>query len=120
MTPWCAPPFPQAYSAPIAVGGTLAYILAFALGAGPITALIIPELNPANIRARAVSAAFVCHWVCNVVLGQTFMLAVKSVGLPGVYGFFGAVALAGALYVHTSVPETKGKSFDQIHRELAA
>jgi hypothetical protein len=38
------------YSAPIAVVGTLFYILTFALGAGPVTALIIPELNPASIR----------------------------------------------------------------------
>lgn len=109
----------QAYSAPIAVGGTLLYILAFALGAGPVTALIIPELNPAKIRARAVSAAFVCHWVCNVALGQTFMLAIKAVGLPAVYGFFGSVACLGALYVHTQVPETRGKSFDEIQKELA-
>ena len=72
------------------------------------------------LAGRAVSAAFVCHWICNVALGQTFMLAVKSVGLPGVYSFFGAVALCGAVYVHTQVPETKGKSFDQIQKELSA
>ncbi|GAX75105.1 hypothetical protein CEUSTIGMA_g2549.t1 [Chlamydomonas eustigma] len=110
----------QAYSAPVAVGGTLLYILSFALGAGPITALIIPELNPAKMRGRAVSAAFVCHWICNVALGQSFMLGVKTFGLSAVYGFFGAVALGGALYVHTQVPETKGKSFDQIQKELTA
>jgi hypothetical protein len=48
------------------------------------------------------------------------MLGVKTFGLSAVYGFFGAVALGGALYVHTQVPETKGKSFDQIQRELTA
>jgi len=46
------------------------------------------------------------------------MLAVKEVGLAGVYGFFGSVAILGALYVHTQVPETRGKSFDEIQREL--
>lgn len=48
-----SPLFRQAYSAPVAVGGTLAYILAFALGAGPVTALIIPELNPAKMRGAS-------------------------------------------------------------------
>ena len=44
----------------------------------------------------------------------------NQVGLPGVYGFFGSVAILGALYVHTQVPETRGKSFDQIQKDLKA
>lgn len=96
------------FAAPIAVCGTLFYILSFALGAGPVTALIIAELNPAKIRGRAVAAAFVSHWVCNVIVGQTFMSGVQSFGLPAVYTFFGSMALLGALYIKTQVPETKG------------
>jgi len=107
-------------SAPIAVIGTLFYILSFALGAGPITGLVIPELNPAKIRGRAVAIAFVAHWVANVMLGQTFMAAVDAVGLSGVYAFFGSVALLAALYINTKLPETRGKSFEQIQKELGA
>jgi len=105
-------------SAPIAVCGTLAYILAFALGAGPVTGLFVPELNSSKIRGRAVAAAMTSHWVCNVAVGQTFISAVSNYGLATVYSFFGAVALLGALYVSTKVPETKGKSFEQIEAEL--
>ncbi|KXZ57026.1 hypothetical protein GPECTOR_1g927 [Gonium pectorale] len=108
----------QPYSAPIAVLGTLAYILSFALGAGPVPATIVPELNPLSTRGKAVSAAFVSHWVCNVVVGQTFMAAVQSYGLAPVYTFFGLMALAGAIYVKSQVPETKGKTLEQIEAEL--
>lgn len=53
------------YSAPLAVGGTLFYILSFALGAGPVTALVLPELNPAAIRGALTAACFGRHMVCN-------------------------------------------------------
>jgi hypothetical protein len=109
----------QPYSGTIAVVGTIAYVLSFALGAGPVTALLIPELNPASTRARAVSAAFVSHWVCNVMVGQTFMIGVQAYGLPAVYAFFGAVSFAAVAYVKTQVPETRGKSFDEIQKELS-
>ncbi|EFJ48518.1 hypothetical protein VOLCADRAFT_104700 [Volvox carteri f. nagariensis] len=108
----------QPQAGTIAVVGTLGYILAFALGAGPVPATIVPELNPLSTRGKAVSAAFVSHWVCNVVVGQTFMSAVQSYGLAPVYTFFGIMALAGAFYVRSQVPETKGKTLEQIEAEL--
>lgn len=52
---------------------------------------------------RAVAAAMTSHWVCNVVVGQTFIAAVSNYGLASVYTFFGSVALLGALYVSTKV-----------------
>ncbi|GIL92461.1 hypothetical protein Vretifemale_19933 [Volvox reticuliferus] len=108
----------QPYAGTIAVVGTLGYILSFALGAGPVPATIVPELNPLSTRGKAVSAAFVSHWICNVMVGQTFMSAVQSYGLAPVYTFFGIMALAGALYVKSQVPETKGKTLEQIEAEL--
>jgi hypothetical protein len=50
----------------------------FALGAGPVTGLLVPELCAASIRGRAVAAAMTAHWVCNVAVGQTFMAAVTQ------------------------------------------
>ena len=43
------------------------------------------------------------HWVCNVVVGQTFIAAVANYGLSAVYGGFGVVALLGALYISSQV-----------------
>ena len=47
---------------PLALGGTLAYVAAFSLGAGPVPALIVSELIPARLRGKAQSAAMGVHW----------------------------------------------------------
>ncbi|KAI8468900.1 MAG: general substrate transporter [Monoraphidium minutum] len=108
------------YAGPIALGGTLFYILSFAVGAGPVSGLIVPELNDARVRGNAVSAAMVTHWVCNVALGQNFMGWVDAFGLATVYAGFAAASLLGAAYIRANVPETKGKSFAEIQKELNA
>lgn len=69
---------------------------------------------------NAVSAAMVTHWVCNVAIGQNFMAAANAYGISAVYAFFGACSLLAALYVSRNVPETKGKSFDQIQARARA
>lgn len=107
------------FSGTIAVSCTLFYILSFALGAGPVTATIIPELNPAATRGAATSAAFVSHWICNVAVGQSFLGAVSAFGLHSVYSGFGLVALAAAYYIKHRVPETRGKGFYEIQKDLS-
>lgn len=106
------------YSGTIALGGTLAYILSFAIGAGPVSGLIVPEINKEAVRGNAVSAAMVTHWICNVAIGQNFMAATANYGISAVYAFFGLCSLIAAGYVSANVPETKGKSFDQIQAEM--
>ncbi|KIY94836.1 hexose transporter [Monoraphidium neglectum] len=125
----------SAYAGPIALGGTLFYILSFAIGAGPVSGLIVPELNDACVRglqrgaavlqqgrkaSNAVSAAMVTHWVCNVAIGQNFMAWVDRFGLSAVYTGFALASLIGAAYIQANVPETKGKSFGEIQKELNA
>jgi hypothetical protein len=46
------------------------------------------------------------HWLCNVAVGQTFLAAVASYGLAGVYAGFGAVALFGAWYISSQAGRT--------------
>ncbi len=62
----------------------------------------------------------VTHWVCNVAIGQNFMGWVDAFGLSAVYAAFAVASLLGAAYVHANVPETKGKSFGEIQKELNA
>ena len=65
------------------------------------------------------AAAMLTHWVFNLLVGQSFLAAVNSVGVAGVYLFFGLVSLLGVAYVSSTVPETKGKTLEQIEAELS-
>ena len=59
------------------------------------------------------------HWICNFAVGQLFLSAVSSFGVSGVYVGFAAVCIAAALFVSTSIVETKGRSLEEIERAMA-
>ncbi|CAI5520453.1 unnamed protein product [Closterium sp. Naga37s-1] len=108
----------QPIAAPLSVLGTVAYVLSFAMGAGPVPALLLPEIFPSNIRASAVAAALTTHWLCNFVIGLSFLGFVKVVGVAAAYVGFAAVCFVGVVFVRACVVETKGRSLEEIEREL--
>ncbi|CCC71433.1 hypothetical protein NCAS_0H01230 [Naumovozyma castellii] len=92
----------------ILVSSTYLYIVAFALGVGPIPFLIIGELSNKDDKAVAQSYGTVCNWIATFVVGYTF--AVLSNWFSGyVYMLFAAFALWFAFYIKRHIPETKGK-----------
>jgi MFS family permease len=110
----------KAYSHAITLFGTVLFVMSFALGSGPVTGLLIPELNDARTRGLAVSAAMATHWIANIAVGQGFLPAVHAVGLSSVYLCFSAFGALAILFVAKCIPETRGKSFEQIQIELAS
>eukprot|EP00884_Botryococcus_braunii_P011217 jgi/Botrbrau1/20096/Bobra.0850s0001.1 len=105
---------------PIALVGTLTYILGFALGAGPVPGLLVPEITPAKLRASAVSLALATHWICNFAIGQLFLPAVAKFGVSGVYLFFTAVCIVAIIFGQGVLVETKGLSLEQIEKAMSA
>ena len=100
----------------------LAYIACFALSLGPVTWVILSEIFPTSIRGRAMGIATVCLWVANYIISQTFPMMDESKWLIGkfhhafpfwLYGGFCVVLL---IFVWRFVPETKGKSLEEIER----
>ncbi|GAB2285247.1 hypothetical protein Dimus_019700 [Dionaea muscipula] len=100
--------------------GTLMYIFAFAIGAGPVTGLIIPELSSNKMRAKIMAFSFSVHWVCNFVVGLFFLELVEKFGVAPVYASFGGVSLLSALFAYYFIVETKGRSLEQIEMALRA
>jgi sugar porter (SP) family MFS transporter len=105
-------------SAILAVLAAVSYMLAFSYGVGPIPALLLAEMFASRIRAKAMAVSLGVHWVCNFVIGLLFLSVVEKVGVSVVYLVFGAVCLCGILYVSKNVVETKGRSLEEIEREL--
>lgn len=98
----------------LSVLGTVTYVLSFAFGVGPVPALLLPEIFPAAIRANAIAVSLMSHWVCNFLIGLSFLQVVEAVGVAGAYSGFAFICVLGILFVHFVVPETKGKSLEEI------
>ncbi|XP_050227795.1 plastidic glucose transporter 4 [Mercurialis annua] len=106
------------YSGTLAVLGTVCYVLSFSLGAGPVPALLLPEIFASRIRAKAVALSLGMHWISNFFIGLYFLSVVNKFGISTVYLGFSAVCLLAVLYIAGNVVETKGRSLEEIEREL--
>ncbi|KAB2612474.1 plastidic glucose transporter 4 [Pyrus ussuriensis x Pyrus communis] len=107
------------YSAPLSVTGTFLYVLSFALGAGPVPALLLPEIFASRIRAKAVSLSLGMHWISNFAIGLYFLSFVTKFGIGRVYFGFAGVCLLAVLYIAGNIVETKGRSLEEIERALS-
>lgn len=92
----------------------LLYVAFFALGMGPGPWLIISEIFPTKIRGRAASIATSTLWSSTLVVTFTFLSLVNAVHLWGTFAIYGACSFACFLYVWKELPETKGRTLEQI------
>ncbi|KAM6572581.1 hypothetical protein CsatA_016661 [Cannabis sativa] len=102
----------------LSILGTLLYIFSFALGAGPITGLIIPELSSNRTRGKVMGFSFSVHWICNFLVGLFFLDLVEKFGVAPVYASFGGVSLLAAIFASYFIVETKGRSLEEIEMSL--
>ncbi|KAL8476636.1 hypothetical protein ACS0TY_029071 [Phlomoides rotata] len=107
------------YSGTLAVLGTLLYVLSFSLGAGPVPALLLPEIFASRIRAKAVALSLGMHWISNFVIGFYFLSVVNKFGISTVYLGFASVCLLAVMYIADNVVETKGRSLEETQHALA-
>ncbi|KAG7555443.1 Sugar/inositol transporter [Arabidopsis suecica] len=109
-----------AYSGTLAVVGTVLYVLSFSLGAGPVPALLLPEIFASRIRAKAVALSLGMHWISNFVIGLYFLSVVTRFGISSVYLGFAGVCVLAVLYIAGNVVETKGRSLEEIELALTS
>ncbi|KAJ6809102.1 putative plastidic glucose transporter 1 isoform X3 [Iris pallida] len=102
----------------LSVIGTLMYIFTFAIGAGPVTGLIIPELSSTQTRSKIMGFSFSVHWVCNFLVGLFFLEFVERFGVAPVYATFGGVSLLSAIFAMFFIVETKGRSLEEIEMSV--
>jgi MFS family permease len=92
----------------------LFYVAFFAFGMGPGPWLIISEIFPTKVRGRAASIATATLWSGALLVTFTFLSLVNVLKLWGTFAVFGALSLICFLYVWNAVPETKGRTLEQI------
>ena len=95
----------------------LLYVAFFALGMGPGPWLIISEIFPTKVRGRAASIATSTLWSGTLLVTFTFLTLVKILNLGGTFAIYGALSAFCCIFVWKMVPETKGRTLEQIQQE---
>ena len=96
----------------------VAAIACYAMTLGPCTWVLISELFPNRVRAIAVATCTFALWIGSSTLTYTFPLLNKGLGSYGTFWIYSLVCLAGFLFFFSRLPETKGKSLEQLEKEL--
>jgi len=100
----------------------LGYIASFALSVGPVTWVILSEIFPTKIRGRAMAIATLCLWVANYFVSQTFPMMQENKWLVErfhnafPFWIYGLLCVVLFLFVGFCVPETKGKTLEEIEK----
>ncbi|KAK9142641.1 hypothetical protein Syun_012041 [Stephania yunnanensis] len=102
----------------LSVGGMLLFVLTFALGAGPVPGLLLPEILPGRIRAKAMAACLAFNWVMNFSVSLLFLHLLEQFGTMVLYSLFASFCLVAVFFVKNNVVETKGKSLQEIEIAL--
>ncbi|XP_046825430.1 facilitated trehalose transporter Tret1-like isoform X2 [Vespa crabro] len=95
------------------------YVIGFSLGFGPIPWLMMGEILPARIRGTAASIATAFNWTCTFVVTKTYEDFKGLIGAYGTFWFFGIICAIGLIFVNVWVPETRGRSLEEIEKRFA-
>ncbi|XP_062840079.1 solute carrier family 2, facilitated glucose transporter member 4 isoform X2 [Anolis carolinensis] len=98
------------YLSMVAIFGFVAF---FEIGPGPIPWFIVSELFSQGPRPAAVAVAGFANWTCNFIIGMSFPSIADACG-PYVFLLFALLLWAFAIFTYLKVPETRGRTFDDI------
>ena len=101
---------------PWLLGLILSYIACFAISLGPIPWVIISEIFPTRIRGRAMSFGVFAIWAACGVVSQTFPWLKENLGPAGCFWLYASLCSPSILFVWLIVPETKGKTLEEIEK----
>jgi SP family galactose:H+ symporter-like MFS transporter len=90
------------------------FIISFAFSAGPVTWTVINEIYPNEIRGRAVAVATAVNWGAAFLVSAFFLSLVHAIGQAYTFWLFAAFCVIGLVWVIVGVPETRGRSLEEI------
>ncbi len=93
-------------------------IAIYAMSLAPITWVILSEIFPNRIRGAAMALATFALWAACFILTYTFPLLNASLGAYGTFWVYSVICLVSFVFIMLKLPETKGKSLEDIEKEL--
>jgi SP family arabinose:H+ symporter-like MFS transporter len=97
----------------------VAAIAVFAMSLGPVTWVVISEIFPNRIRGEGMSVAVTSLWTACFILAYTFPLLNHNLGPATTFWIYAAICVAGFLFIKFRLPETKGKTLEEIEKLMA-
>ena len=94
----------------------IVYVVGFAISLGPVTWVVLSEIFPLNIRGTAMGLALFFNWLFNYLVSLTFLLLINNWGLNLTFAFYAVMCVGCFAFIFLFIPETKGKSLEEIAR----
>ena len=95
------------------------YIASFAFSLGPVVWTLISEIYPNRIRGKAMAVATAVNWLACFIVSASFLSIMNAIGDPATFTMFAVFCVIAFFWVRAKVPETKGKSLEQIQAAWA-
>jgi len=95
----------------------MAFLACFAFSIGPLKFVVAAEIFPGKIRGRAMAISIMVMWVADTIVGQLTPVFLKHLGTGVTFWIFAAFGIIAFITVYKLLPETKGKSLEQIEAE---
>jgi sugar porter (SP) family MFS transporter len=96
----------------------LANVMFYSFTLAPLLWVVLSEIFPTRIRGAAMSIAALAHWVGNFSLTYSFPTIKENLGWANNFWLYGVICAFGFVVLYLVLPETKGKSLEQIEKEL--
>lgn len=93
-------------------------IACYAMSLAPVVWVVLSEIFPVRIRGMAMAISTFFLWVACFLLTYTFPLLNEAVGASGTFWLYGVICLAGFFFIRAKLPETKGKTLEELEKEL--
>ena len=106
----------RSQSFPLIVALILAYVFSFAISLGPGVWVFISEIFPTAVRGRAMSVATMTIWVACLAVTLTFLTLVSLLSTAGAFWFYALLCAVTFLFVLRALPETKGRTLEEIQK----
>ena len=106
--------FHQNWGGTVMLCVVIGYCVAFGIGLGPVMWLLISEIYPTKIRGKAMSLATLSVWGANWLVAVTFLTLLHRAGPARTFWLYGSISVAAFIFCYVFVPETKGRTLEQI------
>lgn len=99
--------------------GILGFVASFAVSLGPVMWVLFSEIFPNHLRGLAISAVGIVNSFVSYLVQQAFPWELENLGAATTFAIYGAFALVGLILVIKIVPETRGKSLEELEATLS-